>query len=43
MLRRLPDPAGFDYWVGQADAGATLQGLIQGFLDSGEYGARFIP
>jgi uncharacterized delta-60 repeat protein len=43
MLRRLPDAAGYDYWAGQAEAGASLQVLIDGFLASAEYHARFVP
>lgn len=41
LLRRAPDAGGFDYWVGRMDTGDSGQLLIDGFLASGEYAARF--
>jgi type VII secretion-associated serine protease mycosin len=41
MLRRAPDPSGFDYWVAYVKAGGSLTALIAGFLNSPEYAARF--
>jgi len=41
LVRRAPDQGGFDYWVGVMDAGASGLDLIQSFLDSAEYQARF--
>ena len=43
MLRRAPDPAGFQYWVAQLDAGAPSLDLIISFLGSAQYRARFLP
>jgi uncharacterized protein DUF4214 len=43
MLRRMPDPGGFTYWVGQLDGGASALDLINGFLGSIEYHRRFLP
>ena len=43
MLRRAADAAGFGFWVGELDRGRSLQGLIEGFLSSNEYRARFLP
>jgi alpha-tubulin suppressor-like RCC1 family protein len=42
MLRRSPDPGGFAFWAGERRAGRSGIGLIQGFLDSGEYRGRFL-
>jgi uncharacterized delta-60 repeat protein len=42
MLRRSPDPAGFDFWVRHRDAGNSGLALIDGFLDAPEYRARFL-
>jgi hypothetical protein len=41
MLRRSPDPGGFNFWVGRLDAGRSVQELINGFLGSTEYRRRF--
>lgn len=41
MLRRAPDRGGFDFWVGELTAGRSVLDLINGFLDSPEYAARF--
>lgn len=41
MLRRSPDQAGFDYWVSQLQSGGSVLNLIEGFLQSQEYNARF--
>ena len=43
MLRRSPDAAGFDHWVGAMDRGTAGQSLISGFLGSAEYRQRFLP
>ncbi|MGC9457622.1 MAG: DUF4214 domain-containing protein [Halothiobacillaceae bacterium] len=41
MLRRVPDQAGFDYWVQALNAGDSALALITSFLGSSEYLARF--
>jgi hypothetical protein len=41
MLRRAPDQAGFDFWVGVLNNGGSALDLINGFLDASEYQARF--
>lgn len=43
MLRREPEQAGFDYWLGYLDSGASGLALINGFLGSAEYRNRFLP
>ena len=43
MLRRDPDPGGFDFWTSYVRAGNAARALIQQFLDSAEYQARFLP
>ena len=43
MLRREPDPAGFNFWVGYKDSGQSGQALINGFLAAPEYHNRFLP
>ena len=43
MLRREPDPAGFADNVAALDAGVSLAGLLNSFLNTGEYRARFLP
>jgi len=40
-LRRSPEPGGFEYWVNRMDGGDSGQILIDGFLNSTEYAARF--
>jgi hypothetical protein len=40
MLRRVPDDAGFEYWVDQVDEGVSITKLLGLFLDSDEYAAR---
>jgi hypothetical protein len=42
MLRRSADQAGFTYWVGVVQNGASVQQLIGGFLTSSEYHDRFL-
>jgi len=42
LLRRSPDQGGFTYWVGVMDDGGSGLDLIEGFLTSNEYAARFI-
>ena len=41
LLRRAPEQGGFDYWVNRMDGGDSGQILIDGFLNSAEYAARF--
>lgn len=41
LLRRAPEQGGFDYWVGRMDQGDSGQVLINLFLASQEYAARF--
>ena len=43
MLRRAPEQAGFDFWVGYMTAGNSGQALIEGFLNAPEYRSRFLP
>ena len=44
MLRRTPEPAGFNGWVGFLDAGTyTREQVINGFFLSTEYRGRFLP
>jgi hypothetical protein len=42
-LRRAPDPGGFAFWVQQLDAGVPRESVIDTFIRSGEYRARFLP
>ncbi|MGC9457623.1 MAG: trypsin-like serine protease [Halothiobacillaceae bacterium] len=41
LLRRSPDQSGYEYWVNTLDSGGSSLGLIDGFITSGEYAARF--
>lgn len=43
MLRRAPDQGGYDFWRNSIRAGTSGDGLINAFLTSGEYRARFLP
>ncbi len=43
MLRRAPDSSGFSFWVQYLDGGNSGLALINGFLVSPEYRARFLP
>jgi Domain of unknown function (DUF4214)/Abnormal spindle-like microcephaly-assoc'd, ASPM-SPD-2-Hydin len=43
MLRRAPDQAGFDFWVGRLNQGQSGLQLIDGFIGAGEYRNRFLP
>ena len=43
MLRRSPEPAGFDDWVALVDGGMARPAVIGGFFNSIEYRARFLP
>ncbi len=43
MLRRMPDQAGFNYWVAQLAGGSSALNLINGFLAAPEYRGRFLP
>ena len=44
MLRRTPEPAGFNGWVGFLDAATfTREQVINGFFLSTEYYGRFLP
>jgi hypothetical protein len=40
FLRRSPDGAGLDYWVGMLYGGHGIGGLIGGFIGSTEYRQR---
>lgn len=42
MLGRTPDPAGFSAWVGYLDAGGAPLGMMERFIASSEYRARFL-
>ncbi len=41
LLRRDPDPGGYSVWVGALDSGVPLTSVIDAFLMSSEYAARF--
>ena len=41
LLRRDPDPGGFSAWVGALNSGVPFASVIDGFLMSSEYQARF--
>jgi hypothetical protein len=41
MLQRGPDAGGFSWWVGVLNAGVPLTSVIDAFLNSAEYQARF--
>ena len=41
LLRRDPDPGGYSVWVGALDSGVPLIAVIDAFLMSSEYAARF--
>jgi len=41
MLRRSPDPGGFDYWVGYLNSGGSELSMIDAFFSSQEYASRF--
>ena len=41
MLRRDPDANGFSGWVGVLNSGVPLTSVIDGFLNSPEYDARY--
>jgi hypothetical protein len=43
MLRRVPDDAGFTFWVQAMDQGNDGLALIDGFLRAPEYHDRFMP
>ena len=43
MLRRMPDQAGFNYWVSLLGGGSSALNLINGFLVAAEYRGRFLP
>jgi Domain of unknown function (DUF4214) len=43
MLQRMPEPAGFQHWVAQLNAGASGLDLVSGFLGAVEYRGRFLP
>jgi hypothetical protein len=43
MLRRAPEPGGFAFWVDYMDRGNSGLALLDGFLSSAEYHARFMP
>lgn len=41
LLRRSPDQGGYDHWVDALDNGGSSLGLIDEFITSDEYAARF--
>lgn len=41
ILRRSPEQGGFDFWVWYLDSGNSELSLIDGFINSQEYGNRF--
>ena len=41
MLRRAPEPGGFEFWVDKMDTGMTRISLMGGFFRSIEYANRF--
>ncbi len=43
MLQRSPESGGYDYWVNFLRSSGAKLTLIQGFLGSPEYRARFLP
>ncbi|HEX5735108.1 MAG TPA: DUF4214 domain-containing protein [Blastocatellia bacterium] len=43
LLRRVPEQAGFDQWVGQLDSGTPGVSLINSFMGLAEYRNRFMP
>jgi hypothetical protein len=43
LLRRVPDQAGYNQWVGQLDTGTPGINLINAFMALGEYRNRFLP
>jgi hypothetical protein len=43
MLRRVPEPAGYNQWVGQLDSGTPRLDLVNAFLNLPEYRNRFLP
>jgi hypothetical protein len=43
LLIRTPEQAGFEYWLGVMDLGASGVALIDSFLQSQEYQDRFTP
>lgn len=43
MMRRAPDPSGFEHWVGLIEAGLPRVDVIRDFYQAPEYRARFLP
>jgi hypothetical protein len=43
LLKRIPDSAGYAYWVDYRDRGNPGQDLIAQFISSAEYRGRFLP
>ncbi len=43
MLKRSPDEPGYNFWVNALNGGQSAQNLINGFVGSAEYRARFLP
>src|SRR5690606_6779093 len=43
LLDRTPEQAGFDYWLGEIEAGRSELEVIGQFLGTEEYHARFLP
>jgi len=42
FLRRNPDPSGLAFWQGQLASQANLPNVINAFITSAEYVARFL-
>ena len=42
MLRRSPEPGGFNFWVGYLDSGGSELSMIDAFFSSQEYASRFL-
>jgi hypothetical protein len=43
MLRRAPEPGGFEFWTRFIDSGNAEAALVAAFFSSAEYRARFLP
>ena len=43
MLRRAPEPGGFEFWLDYVDGGSSGLAVIDGFFRSSEYRGRFLP
>ncbi len=43
MLRRTPEPDGYNGWLAALRAGTAVVDMVNGFFLSAEYRARFLP